>query len=192
MGNPVQSAELANLGSYQPDFLATMGTEFTIAKRISVRALLDGKKGGVFYSGTKLSTENNGTAITTITNDRQPYVIPNSVVADGSGGFTTNTTPTNAYAYVQNQPAGTYLLDASYLKLRELAVSYNIPTSNMGPFKRITVGVFAKNLKYWVAKENTFADPEVGGVGAASDAVGIETTTTPTFRSFGAELRLNF
>ncbi len=192
VGNPVQSDELANLGSYQPDFLATMGTEFTIAKRISVRALLDGKKGGVFYSGTKLSTENNGTAITTITNDRQPYVIPNSVVADGAGGYTTNTTPTNAFAYVQSQPAGTYLLDASYLKLREVAVSYNIPTSNMGPFKRITVGVFAKNLKYWVAKENTFADPEVGGVGAASDAVGIETTTTPTSRSFGAELRLNF
>ncbi len=105
---------------------------------------------------------------------------------------TPNTTETNSYTYFRGAPAGSYLLDASYLKLRELAVSYSIPTGNLGAFKSITIGVFAKNLKYWVAKENTFADPEVGGVGAASDAVGIETTTTPTSKSFGAELRLNF
>jgi hypothetical protein len=78
------------------------------------------------------------------------------------------------------------------LKLREVAVSYAIPTKKLGVFRGITIGLFAKNLKYWVAEENTFADPEVGGVGGASDAVGIETTTTPTSKSFGAEVRLNF
>jgi len=192
VGNPIQSPTAEYLGSYQPDFLATLGTELMINRRLSIRALLDGKKGGVFYSGTKLSTENNGTALTTLIGDRQNFVVENSVQADGNGGYTVNSTETNSYAYFRGQPAGSYLLDASYLKLRELAVSYSIPTGNLGAFKSITVGVFAKNLKYWVAKENTFADPEVGGVGAASDAVGIETTTTPTSKSFGAELRLNF
>ncbi len=192
VGNPKQSTTLEYLGSYQPDFLATLGTELMINKRLSIRALLDGKKGGLFYSGTKLSTEFNGTAQTTVIYDRQPFVVENSVQEDGSGGYVVNTTETNAYSYFRGAPAGINLLDASYLKLRELAVSYNIPTTKMGVFKGITVGVFAKNLKYWVAKENTFADPEVGGVGGASDAVGIETTTTPTSKSFGAELRLNF
>jgi hypothetical protein len=191
-GNPKQSTELEYLGSYQPDFLATLGTEIMINKRLSVRALLDGKKGGVFYSGTKLSTEFNGTAQTTIINNRQPYVVENSVQEDGSGGYVVNTTETNAYSYFRGSPASINLLDASYLKLREVAISYNIPTAKMGAFRGITVGIFGKNLKYWVAKENTFADPEVGGVGGASDAVGVETTTTPTSRSFGAELRLNF
>jgi hypothetical protein len=191
-GNPKQSAELEYLGSYQPDFLATLGTELTINKRLSVRALLDGKKGGVFYSGTKLSTEFNGTAETTTLNNRELFVVENSVQEDGSGGYVANTTETDAYHYFRGSPAGANLLDASYLKLREVAVSYSIPTGKMGAFKSITVGVFAKNLKYWVAKENTFADPEVGGVGGASDAVGVETTTTPTSKSFGAELRLNF
>ncbi len=192
LGNPKQSATASYLGSYQPDFMASLGTEFTINRRLTIRALLDGKKGGVFYSGTKLSTENNGTALTTLIGDRLPFVVPNSVQEDGSGGFTTNTTETNSYNYFRNQAAGELLLDASYLKLRELAVSYNIPTGKLGAFKSITVGVYAKNLKYWVAKENTFADPEVGGVGAASDAVGLETTTTPSAKSFGAEFRLNF
>ncbi len=192
VGNPKQSDNLEYLGSYQPDFLASLGTELTFKKRLTVRALLDGKKGGLFYSGTKLSTENNGTAITTITNDRLPFVVPNSVVEDGNGGYTPNTTETNAYAITRGTPAGAYLLDASYLKLREVAISYNIPTSNIRFIEGLTIGVFAKNLKYWVAKENTFADPEVGGVGAASDAAGIETTTTPTSKSFGVELKLNF
>lgn len=187
-GNPKQSANLEYLGSYQPDFLATLGTEIMIGKRFSIRGLLDGRKGGKFYSGTKVSTEFNGTASTTLLNDRKPFVLENSVTEDGSK----NTVETTAYAYFRALPAAAYLLDASYLKLRELAISYSLPTEKLGVFKRITVGVFAKNLKYWVAKENTFADPEVGGVGGASDAVGVETTTTPTSRSFGAEIRLNF
>ena len=191
-GNPKQSTELEYLGSYQPDFLATLGTELMVNKRLSVRALLDGKKGGVFYSGTKLSTEFNGTAQTTLLNDRQPFVVENSVQEDGNGGFVANTTETSAYSYYRGSPAGSNLLDASYLKLREVAVSYTFPIRNTNVIRGITLGVFAKNLKYWVAKENTFADPEVGGVGGASDAVGIETTTTPTAKSFGAELRLNF
>ncbi len=191
-GNPRQSATAEYLGSYQPDFLASLGTELTLFKRVSVRALLDGKKGGVFYSATMLSTQNNGTALTTLLNDRQPFIVENSVVQDGSGGYSPNTRETSAYNYFRGAPAGSYLLDASYLKLREVAISYNIPTANLGAFKGITIGVFAKNLKYWVAKENTFADPEVSGVGGASDAVGIETTTTPTSKSYGAEIRLNF
>lgn len=191
-GNPKQSQNLEYLGSYQPDFLASLGTEIMLFKRLSIRGLLDGKKGGLFYSGTKLSTEFNGTALTTDFYDRQPFVVENSVVADGSGGFTTNTKQTNAYSYFRGSPASANLLDASYLKLRELAVSYTLPGSTAAFFKGITVGLFAKNLKYWVAKENTFADPEVGGVGGASDAVGIETTTTPSQKSFGAEVRLNF
>ena len=191
-GNPKQSQDLQYLGNYQPDFLASLGTEVTVFKRFSVRALLDGRKGGLFYSGTKLSTEFNGTASTTLLHNRESFVLENSVVEDGNGGYTANTKPTNAYLYFKALPASAYLLDASYLKLREVAVSYTIPGGTTGVFKNITIGVFAKNLKYWVAKENTFADPEVGGVGGASDAVGIETTTTPTSKSFGAEVRLNF
>jgi TonB-linked SusC/RagA family outer membrane protein len=187
-GNPLQSPTQEYLGSYQPDFIASLGAEIKVFNRFSVRGLLDGRKGGLFYSGTKLSTEFNGTASTTIINNRQPYVIPNSVLEGG----TPNTIETNAYAYFRGTPASSYLLDGSFLKLRELALSYSIPTAKIGGFKGATIGVFGRNLKFWVAKENTFADPEVGGVGGASDAVGIESSTTPNSRSYGAEVRLNF
>jgi TonB-linked SusC/RagA family outer membrane protein len=187
-GNPLRSAELEYLGNYQPDFLYNFGTDITF-KGVTLHALFDGRKGGLFYSGTKLSTEFNGTASTTLLNDRKPFVVENSVNTDGSA----NTTETSAYAYFRGLPASSYLLDASFLKLRELTLSYNIPISNkVAGIKSMSVGLFGRNLKFWVAEENTFADPEVGGVGGASDAVGIETTTTPASKSYGVEVRLNF
>ncbi|MBK8955885.1 MAG: SusC/RagA family TonB-linked outer membrane protein [Saprospiraceae bacterium] len=187
-GNPEKSAELSYLGSYQPDFLYTMGTELKVGN-FTLNALLDGKEGGLFYSGTKLSTEFNGTALTTLLNDRQPFVVENSVNANGDA----NTKQTTAYSYFRGLPASAYLLDASYLKFRELSLFYDFPSfKGKNGFSSISLGVFAKNIKFWLAEENTFADPEVGGVGGASDAIGIETTTTPPSRSFGVELRVKF
>lgn len=187
-GNPAQSKELKLLGNYQPNFLANFGTDLEY-KGIGLHALFDMRDGGLFYSGTKVSTEFNGTASTTLLHDRELFIVDNSVNADGSA----NTTKTTAYSYFKAAPASSFLVDASYLKLREVALSYTLPKSCFGSAIRdVTVSVFGRNLKYWLPAENTFADPEVGGVGGASDAVGIETTTTPSARSIGAELRLKF
>ena len=185
-GNPKQSSDQKYIGSYQPKFIASFGTDFNI-KGFTIHGLLDARKGGLFYSGTKVSTEFNGTAATTTINDRQPYVIPNSVTANGEK----NTKETAAYNYFKATPASAYLLDASYLKLRELTVSYSLPSKIISgtPISNVSLGLFAKNLFYWLPKENTFADPEVSGVGGNSDAQGVETSTTPSFRSFGVELK---
>ncbi len=186
-GNPQKSAQLEYLGSYQPDWMGSLGTSFSV-KGFSVSALLDGKKGGKFFSGTKVSTEFNGTASTTDIGNRESFIVENSINADGSP----NTTMTQAYAYYKAAPAASYLVDASYLKLRELTLAYTLPKATIGGFSKITIGLFGKNLKFWLPSENTFADPEVGGVGGSSDAAGIESTTTPPAKSFGAEIKLNF
>ncbi|MBL0259534.1 MAG: SusC/RagA family TonB-linked outer membrane protein [Saprospiraceae bacterium] len=189
-GNPKQSNTLEYLGSYQADYLMNFGTELKF-KNLALNVIFDKRQGGLFFSGTKLSTEFNGTASTTTLNDRKEFVIPNSVDENGDA----NKANTQAYAYFKGLPASAFLLDASYLKLRELSLSYELSAkgclSNTG-FKSAIISIFGRNLKYWLPSENTFADPEVGGVGGASDAVGIETTTTPSFRSYGAEIRLKF
>ena len=193
VGNPVRSAESKYIGSYQPDFLYSIGSDFRF-RNFNLHILLDGRKGGLFYSGTRLSTEFNGTASSTVIDGkRENFVVPNSVVSE-NGTYVTNTQETSVYSYFRGLPAEHYLIDATYLKLREISLSYNLPNEILGVkgFKDVTIGVFAKNLKYWVAKDNTFADPEVGGVGASSDAVGIETSTTPSSASYGAELRFKF
>jgi TonB-linked SusC/RagA family outer membrane protein len=191
-GTPKQSSNQVYKGSYQPKFLTSFSSDFTV-KGVSFYFLLDAKKGGLFYSGTKLSTEFNGTASTTAMNNRENFIIPNSVTDDGSGHYVANTKAISVYNYLAKAlPSSAYLIDASYLKLREVSIGYTLSGKmlNHTPFSNANVSLFGKNLKYWVAKENTFADPEVSGVGGASDAVGIETSVTPTQRSFGLELKL--
>ncbi len=193
-GTPKQSADQIYKGSFQPKFLTSFVSDLTY-RGFTFHFLLDAKKGGLFYSGTKLSTEFNGTASTTAMNNRDNFVIPNSVVDDGSGNFVKNNKDISVYQYLaRSLPASAYLVDASFLKLREVSLNYSFPGKMLShsPFASASLGLFAKNLKYWVAKENTFADPEVSGVGGASDAVGIESSTTPTQRSFGVELKLTF
>jgi len=192
-GNPIQSNTQELLGSVQPKYIASLGTDVSFMG-FTLHALLDAREGGLFYSGTKVSTEFNGTAETTLLHDREGFVVPNSVTQNSAGEFVTNTKETTAYSYFKAEPASNFLLDASYLKLRELSLSYNIPSRLIsgGPIASLQVGIFGKNLKYWLPEENKFADPEVSGAGGASDAQGIETTTTPSSRSFGIEVKLTF
>jgi hypothetical protein len=138
--------------------------------------------------------EFNGTAMTTLIGDREYFVVENSVVENADGTFSPNTTEVAPYDYIRNLPFSDHLIDASYVKLRELGLKYQVPTNVLSktPFKSATVGVFAKNLKFWLPDENTFADPEVNGPALTGNATGIETTQTPPSKSYGVTLSLIF
>ena len=154
------------------------------------------KKGGSFVSQTKFFTEFNGTSLHTAEYDREAFVFPNSVIDNGDGTYTENTIEiTEQDLYTNYDPAAsTYLVDASYLKLREVELSYTLPSKfseDIG-FSQIRMAVFGKNLKYWLPSENTFSDPEVNGPSLAGNAQGIETSQTPSSRSVGFNLQLSF
>ena len=99
-----------------------MGWGSTLSwKGLAFDVQFDMKKGGVFYSGTREATDFNGTSLTSLLNNREPYIIPNSVTTTGAE----NTTPlTNLYTLVGSLPESQLLVDASYIKLREASVSY--------------------------------------------------------------------
>lgn len=194
-GFPEESVEDEFFGSFQPDFLASAGVNANY-KGIGFNILFDVKQGGLFVSQTMDMTEFNGTAITTTINDRQPFVIPNSVIDNGDGTFSPNTTEIDAEGYytVYANPTSSTLIDASYVKLREIGLSYTFPKNLLGktPFKTARFALFAKNVKFWLPSENAFADPEVNGPALTGNAQGIETTQTPPSKSFGANLTLTF
>ena len=194
-GFPEYTDEEQYFGSYQPDFTASFGTRIGY-KGLSLNVLVDMKEGGTFYSSTQFYTEFNGTAAHTAVYDRLPYVFPNSVIDNGDGSFSPNTTEINEQDYFTNyDPAGsTYLVDASFVKLREVGLSYQFPKSFLSrtPFSSAKLGVFGKNLKFWLPDENIFADPEVNGPGLTGNFIGIETTQVPPAHSYGINLGLTF
>lgn len=196
-GLPVLTPDEQYFGSYQPDWTASASTRLRY-KGIGFNILFDYRKGGVFFSTTKDQLEFNGTALSTLVNNREPFVIPNSVVEDESGNYVPNETEVTAediYAISGTAWGGNSLLiDATFLKLREIGLSYTLPKNLLGaaPISDVTVSLFAHNLKFWLPDENTYADPEIGGPTLNGNAAGVETSQTPPSKSYGINLSLTF
>ncbi|MEJ5055087.1 SusC/RagA family TonB-linked outer membrane protein [Sphingobacterium sp. MYb382] len=75
------------------------------------------------------------------------------------------------------------LLDETFIKLREVAVNYTVPTAIASKFKasKASIGVTGQNLFLWT-KEYKFSDPDVGK----------EDLNSPSMRYVGFNINLTF
>lgn len=194
-GFPLYTDEEVYLGSYQPDYMLSFGANANY-KGFGFKILFDKKSGGEFVSQTKANTEFNGTAAHTTQYNRETFIIPNSVIENSDGTYSENTIGVTEQDYYTNYDIAPseYLIDASYLKLREVELSYTLPSKFLEKtvFTKVRLAAFGKNLKFWLPGENKFADPEVNGPSLTGNAQGIETTQTPSSRSVGVNLQLSF
>jgi hypothetical protein len=135
-----------------------------------------------------------GTASETTVNNRQDYVWANSVVENPDGSFSPNTTPFHPYDYYTAIiPNGQHLIDASYVKLRELSLGYTFPSKWLSktPFGSASLGVFGNNLAIWTAKENVYGDPEQNSSGS-SNAQGFDYSSNFSQSNYGVNLKVTF
>ncbi|HEY4650367.1 MAG TPA: TonB-dependent receptor, partial [Pontibacter sp.] len=195
-GRPRSSTEQTYQGSIQPDWTGGLVNTFKYkGARLSI--VFDTRQGGKMYSRTRGTQRFAGTAPETLFNDRQPYIIPNSVVEVGNTGeYVENTTPLtndNLYDYWGNLPEGTNIIDASFTKLREVSLSYRLPDSiTENTFLGgIEVGVSGRNLILWTPDENTYIDPEMNSFGNGN-LQGYDYSSNPSTRSWGANIRVTF
>ncbi|KKO91102.1 MULTISPECIES: SusC/RagA family TonB-linked outer membrane protein [Sphingobacterium] len=191
-GLPIASSKPEYLGTYNPDFQASLGTSLSY-KNWSMSALFDTKQGGVFYSRTKdimgfvgTSAESGG--------DRIGQIFPNSVYLDASGNSVVNTSATyDKIDYYPNMEAGVNVVDATYIKLRNLTFTYKFSKNMLKntPFGAASIGVFGNNLFIWTPSENKYADPEVNSSGAGN-AQGFDFTAQPSLRNYGINVKVSF
>jgi hypothetical protein len=91
-----------------------------------------------------------------------------------------------------------YISSAAFWKLREVAITYTIPTRTLQEsvigkaVKGITVGISGRNLFTWLPKSNEWTDPEFSN-STTSNGQGVNDiyNTAPT-RIFGANVTLQF
>ena len=112
---------------------------------------------------------------------------PNTVRADNS----TNDGST-AYGFVHN-PAAAFVYDASFVKLREVSLTFSLPKAliaKVGGFRSVDFSIVGRNL--WIInKKLPYADPE-DAVSSGNFGQGYSTGSFPAVRTLGANLRLNF
>jgi TonB-linked SusC/RagA family outer membrane protein len=197
-GLPIATAKPVYKGSFLPKFQASWGTDVTY-KGLKLHALFTTKQGGVFFSRNKLDMDFNGTSVESTINNRNPLVWANSVNQIGTtNNYVKNTTPYSPYNYYTNVEGTNVpaqgLVNASYVRLQELALSYTIPQKyyKKSPFGSLEAGIFGNNLLLWTAKSNKYDDPEETTAGATGNAQGFNYTGRPSLRNYGAFLKVMF
>lgn len=191
------------IGDSQRDFV--MGLQNTIKyKNLSLSFAFDWKQGGEMYSYSNRLLNFTGNSIASTYNDRNPFIIPNSVVEDPNnpGQYVENTTPisfeevTNYYGNTTNNPSieRSHVIDKTFVRMRELNLTYtfsNKVVDKLG-LTRLSLGIYGKNLFLWTPDENPYVDPEISTFGNDVASEFGEFGANPSQRSYGAILKLSF
>ena len=198
-GLPKKSEEQSIVGSMNSKYQMGIGNTITY-KGVSLSFDFDFRKGGVMYSRTKSINYFVGNAIQTAYNDRNPWIIPGSVVDNGDGTYSENTialTPTNIYNYWNNggddYDAG-LLVDKSYIKLRQVVLGWDLPKAWLAKtfLTGVKVSLYGNNLLLWTPSSNTFMDPESTSFGNDLEGNFGEYSTNPSSRKYGFNVSLKF
>ena len=188
-------------GDTQYDY--TMGVGNTLSyKNFTLDFSFDIRQGGLMYSRTADITRFTGNSITTTYNDRQPWVVPGSVVkttaANGTVTYAPNTTAIDTehqddyYSAVANDRET--VIDKSFIKLREVVIGYDFPKKLLGnaPIQSLSLSVIGRNLFLWTPRSNQYIDPETSTFGTDLSGQFGEFSANPSTRSVGFSVKANF
>ncbi len=154
-------------GSVLPDFTGGILNSFTFFNMIDLTAALDFQVGGKFFSQSEMWMMYTGLSEETAgLNDKGNPL--RDYVEDGGGihvvgvdeGGNAFDDYVDSYSYLTqfnaNTVASEFIHDASYIKLRDVNLSFRIPKSVLGKtfIKSASVGFVARNLWIGVAKDN--------------------------------------
>ncbi|MEN6618604.1 MAG: SusC/RagA family TonB-linked outer membrane protein [Rikenellaceae bacterium] len=197
----IDNTKKETLGTSNADFQMGFNTKISY-KDFSLSAVLDWRKGGYFYCYTAQLYYFSGNATPTVYNDRQPFIVPNSVKKASDGSYVENDIPirwANTYNYYNNasnySQYKNWVLKKDYVKLRELVLSYNLPKKICEKTKAIqgvTISAIGRNLFMWTPKENNFVDPEGTNYGNDITSEFGEFASAPTYRTFGGSIKITF
>lgn len=199
-GYPIATAEKEVYGTAQPKYLMGLYNTFNY-KGASLSFGFDYRQGGLFYSYTQCLSQFVGNTTNTLYNDRQPFIVPNSVIQNADGSYSENTkivdmTHIAEYWNDSNNPPieREHTRDRSFVKLREVALGYTIPTSLLKrmPFSDVNISLVGRNLFIWTPDNNNIIDPEVTTFGNDITGEFGEFAAGPTVRSIGVSVKVGF
>ena len=202
-GTPATDPVNHYFGKFTPDWLGGITNQFRY-KDFDLSFLIDIKHGGKLYSGTNATGRGTGVLASTLpgrdaahgglsyTVNSTTYddgILVDGVNADGSE----NTKIVSAQQYYKTlyRVNEANVFDASYIKLREVKLGYQLPNhwiTKIG-FQGASFALVARNL--WIIHKNApNIDPETAF--NTGNAQGLESLQLPTTRSFGFNLNFKF
>ncbi|MEO5888764.1 MAG: SusC/RagA family TonB-linked outer membrane protein [Ferruginibacter sp.] len=186
------------IANINPDWYGGIYNSFKY-KDFTLGFLVDMRHGGSLFSldmyyaqytgvlEESAGLNDQGKPIRSALSDGGGYVFP-GVTADGKP----NTKHVVVDANSPTIPGSEYVYDASYIKLREATLSYNLPQSifkGVKAIKGIEFSVIGRNL--WIIHKNLpYSDPEENL--SSGNVQGYQSGAYPTTRSIGFNLKFKF
>src|SRR5690606_2933108 len=167
------------LGNANPDFLAGLNNSFSY-NNFSLSFLVDSRFGGAMFNRTEMWLDYKGLSKRTgIARDRGGVVVNNQTV--DAKDFYLNQTGAG-----QTPVASEYFFSATNIRLRELAVGYDI-IANGRTINNLNIALISRNVLF-LYKEAPF-DPEIG-VGTSPGNEGHANFALPSTRSIGLSVKI--
>ncbi len=181
------------------DYKYRLGINSTMSfKRVSFTMVWDYRGGAKIMNEVGNPLDFTGISASSAEN-RQHFVIPNSVIQTAPGKYTANTnipiTGSSAawWSQVYNAAATPYLTSAAFWKLREVSIGFDIPVSVFGKaIKKATFSLVGQNLLMLRPKSNQWTDPEFSLNGTGNAVGATDEYQTPPTRRYGFALNVTF
>jgi hypothetical protein len=200
-GFPVINTHQMYLGNSQPDWIGSIYNDIRY-KQFSLSFLFDAQQGLKKYN--QMGNFMSAFGIATYTENRRETVVFEGVTADGQP----NTKPVwlgqgtgpdgvnygnGYYRIIHRGVSENFIEDASFVKLRNVTLSYQLPASLWHKTNFITGGSIAvSGNNLWLSTDYSGFDPESSSNSAGSIADGFAGFTYPATRSYMVTLNLSF
>ena len=200
-----QTSAQEELGNIQPDLTGGFSTSLRF-KDFTLGASFDFQVGGAIASATNMFGESSGLIASTAGNNDLGNPIRNSVengggvridgvVENADGTYTPKTIYLDAGTYFQSYKGilwENYVYKASYLKMRELSVRYDVPQAFLNDLnwgvKRASIAFVAQNPWLIYSAVPNLDPSEMGAAGYNY----IEGGQAASVRTFGVTVNLTF
>lgn len=205
-GYPSANSQLSILGRASAKQELGLNLEVSY-KSLTFAATAAYRGGGYMYNSLASTYDFSGAGANTVLYERERFVFPNSVYEDPTkpGSYIANTNitvreggsaywPQSAYRSSIHE---NYITKSDFWKVREMSLSYALPTKwfeggKLG-VQGVNISVQGRNLLAWLPPTQVYTDPEFSAAGADSNGIGLaDLGQMPPSRYYGGTITIKF
>ena len=187
--------EYSKVANAFPDWVATLNNTFTY-KNFNLSFLFEYKEGGSAFDSGQRNGLRNG--VLKITEERNIQKVLDGVKSDGAGGYIKNDIPAiidaNSYYRNENYNRASEILvqDASWLKLRNVSLSYNLPSELLRKLNIATASFTLSGSNFLLWTPFRGFDPEGSQFSSGSNVYGFTGLNVPLTQSYSFGVNFGF
>lgn len=193
-GLPVRPSTETYQGNAYADWKGGWTNNFSY-KGWNLGVTLDGSFGGKLYSQSYHKMMEHGHLNESLMGREEGFIIGDGVIQNADGSYSPNTkkvaVPDYYSEYYRRANVEANTFDATWVKLREISVSYSFPKSFLDrhKLKGLTLSAFGRNLYTW--SDFPIYDPETAALNGANMVPGVEMGQLPSPATYGFNLKVS-